>query len=179
MKNKKILIVIAIVCLALALGALSAALIIKKNTVSGQKTTTVSVSSATGEEYVAKENREDYKKISSYGIKGEPDSKVKAYFYNKAKSEFDSFTLYNFDLIKTYDSFRIYDLSTDASGYGKQNHLFAVYINGESAVIMYFDEYDSSEERADMLTDIIKKLDSDYEKLAAEAKAMPDENKLY
>ena len=127
-KKKKILIIILIACLVLAAGGITTAVLLHKKS-AGTDTATAAAQSTTasaqkkadevpGEEYVKEKNKEDYEKISSAGIKGDPDDRVKAYFYNKVKEASPEIQMQNFDLLKVYEGFRFYDTTgtTNADG---------------------------------------------------------------
>ena len=188
-KKKKILITVLILCLVLAAAGITTAVLLhKKSTDSGttaapaQSTTAAAKKtsgSSAGEEYVKEENREEYEKISSAGIKGDPDGKVKAYFYNKVKAATPEIKMKNFDLLKVYEGFRFYDTTGTTNADGTKSYLIAVYAENGKAVIVSYENYTTKEERADLLTGYIKELDSDYERFAKSAKALKGEAILY
>lgn len=188
-KKKKILIIILIACLVLAAGGITTAVLLhKKSAVSDTATAAAQSTTASaqkkagevpGEEYVKEENKEDYEKISSAGIKGDPDDRVKAYFYNKVKEASPEIQMQNFDLLKVYEGFRFYDTTGTTNADGTKNYLLAVYAENGKAVIVSYEDYDTKEERADLLTGYIKELDHDYERFAKSAKALKGEAILY
>ena len=187
-KKKKILIIILIACLVLAAGGITTAVLLHKKsadngtTAAAQSTTASAQKKAgevPGEEYVKEENKEDYEKISSAGIKGDPDDRVKAYFYNKVKEASPEIQMQNFDLLKVYEGFRFYDTTGTTNADGTKNYLLAVYAENGKAVIVSYEDYDTKEERADLLTGYIKELDHDYERFAKSAKTIDGEAILY
>ena len=183
-KKKKTLIACLIVCCVIAIGALSAAIILKHSSASPAHTTVQTDIATTkgnvaGEEYVKDENRKEYEAVSSSNIKGDPDAKIKAVFYNKVKEASPDLVLESFDLIKTYDAFRFYDTTGTTKAEGKQNYLLVIYAENGIAKIAYYETYDTTEQRADLLTGYIKELDSDYERFALEAKKLDGEYVLY
>lgn len=187
-KKKKILIIILIVCLVLAAGGITTAVLLRKKsadngtTAAAQSTTAATAQKSgmsIGEEYVKEEYKEDYKNISSSGIKGDPDGKVKAYFYNKVKAATPEIKMKNFDLLKVYEGFRFYDTTGTTNADGTKSYLIAVYAENGKAVIVSYEDYTTKEERADLLTGYIKELDSDYERFAKSAKALKGEQILY
>ncbi|MBE6818783.1 MAG: hypothetical protein E7517_06480, partial [Ruminococcaceae bacterium] len=128
-KKQKILIVALIIAIILAIGCLVTALVLKHHnagatttaasvTAQNGESTTVSEEDAAGIEYVKEPYKPAYKKIASTGIKGDPDAKIKAYFFNTAKAASPELEMKNFDLLKVYEGFRIYDTTgtTDAAG---------------------------------------------------------------
>ncbi|MBQ6380005.1 MAG: hypothetical protein IJJ41_00190 [Clostridia bacterium] len=196
-KKKKILIIALVVCLVLAAGSITAALLMKNRSKqattstassanasqadkdTNASSTTVSQEDAKGIEYVKDAYKEEYQSIASSGIKGEPDSKVKACFFNKAKEASPELKMKNFDLLKVYEGFRIYDTTGTTNAEGTQHFLLLVYCESGKAVIVHYEEYAETEERAKLLTDYIQEFDKDYERYAKQAKSLDGEYILY
>ncbi|MBQ3432038.1 MAG: hypothetical protein IJG23_04555 [Clostridia bacterium] len=187
-KKKKILIIILIVCLVLAAGGITTAVLLRKK--SADNGTTAAVQSTTaataqksgksiGEEYVKEEYKEDYKNISSSGIKGDPDGKVKANFYNLAKAASPELQMKNFDLLKVYEGFRFYDTTGTTDADGTKSYIVVVYVENGKAVIVEYNTYENTDERANLLTSYIQQMDKEYEQIAARVKAKEDAIVLY
>lgn len=193
-KKKKILIGVLIACVVIAAGCIIAAIVIKSghnNTPSAttgastaaQAGETTAKQAATGDakgiEYVKDAYKEDYKTVSSSGIKGEPDAKIKATFYNLAKDASPELVMENFDLIKVYEGFRIYDTTGTTDAQGKQSALLLIYAESGKATMVNCEEYKTTQERADRLTEYIEEFDKNYERHAAYAKSLEGERVLY
>ena len=187
-KKKKTLIIVLVVCFAVAAGALTGALLLKRSAPAAdskpanQSTAASSggaQTSAAGEEYVDDAHKEEYEKISSTNIKGEPDTKIKATFFEKVKKATPDAEVESFDLLKTYDAFRIYDTVGTTKENGKENFVLLVYTEKDSAKMVWYEVYKTAEERAEILTNAIKELDADYERLVVECKKLDNEYILY
>ncbi|MBR2590839.1 MAG: hypothetical protein IKE65_07940 [Clostridia bacterium] len=192
-KKKKLLIIILIVCLVLAAAGITTAVLLHKKSAStaedkipasvsadaGTEDAQSAAEEVPGEKYVKKELRKEYRTVNSSGIKGEPDAKIKAYFYNLTKAASPDLQLANFDLLKTYEGFRFYDTTGTTEADGTKSFLLVVYVENGKAVIAHYEEYANTDERADILTEYIKQLDSDYERYAKFAKSIEGDHVLY
>ena len=191
-KKKKVLIIALIICLIAAVASLSTVLILKNKTASsGGKTTLSADAGSTDEsqgavkseaELVPEEYKKEYEDITSYGIKANPDLQVRAALFAYAKEIDGSVKFIEFDLLKTYDAFRIYDItyySDNVEGDGKASAILPVYMDGGSALALEGKYYSTAEEKADYLTAYIQKLDSDYEKIVSEFKKSGEYLKLF
>lgn len=186
-KKKKILIIVLSLCLALAAACVIVAVLLHQKSAppSDAQETAATTAAATvsgeapGEQYVKEENKKDYEAISSHGIKGDPDDKVKAYFYNMVKAASPEIAMKNFDLLKVYEGFRFYDTTGTTKAEGTQNFLLVVYAENGKAVLTHYEEYKDAQERADLLTEYIRDLDKNYERYAKYAKSLDGERILY
>ncbi|MBR0413851.1 MAG: hypothetical protein IJI67_02120 [Clostridia bacterium] len=190
-KKQKILIIVLIVAIVLAIGCLVTALVLKRHNAGAATTTGASVTAESGEattvadedaagiEYVKEPYKSDYRKIASTGIKGEPDAKIKANFYNKTRDASPELQLKNFDLLKVYEGFRIYDTTGTTDAAGTKSYLLIVYAESGKAIMVNYEEYNSTDERAKLLTEYIEELDKNYERHAKYAKSLEGEHILY
>lgn len=180
-KNKK-LCIIGIICIVLAIGGIATAILLHKKSDSDtpQTTQTTSQSSpAAGEEYLENASyKEEYEKVSSYGIDKEPDTKIKASMFNRVKNSEQNTTLSTFNLLKVYEAFRFYDMGLQKDNQN-ESYILVVYTEGDRAIIFSYIPYKNAEERADQLTKCIQDLDNKYEEIAANAYKLDSSYILY
>lgn len=163
--KKKTAVIIAVVCFAIALGCGITAAVLKTQKSAAPDGTNISGISR------------EWKKASS-NFKGAPDTTVKAAFIRKLKKESPKTVLTEFDILKVYSDFRIYDVQVKESG-KVQKYIMVLYIKDSKATAFFVEEYSDSAERADKLTSYIKGLDKDYEKYAKQAQAITDESSIF
>ena len=186
-KKKKKLIIALVICLIAAIASLSAVLVLKNRTSSTgsifsifSKTDTAPANSE--EALVPRKYKKQYEKITSHGIEANPDLQVRAAVFAYMKEHDRSLKMIEFNLLKTYDAFRIYDMSYYSKNYnGDQmaHVLLPVYMEGDSALALKAQFYSTADERADTLTAFIQQLDSDYEKTVSDLKTSGEYLKLF
>ena len=189
-KKQKVLLIALIVAIVLAVACVVTAIVLKHHNPGGNTTTasvteengeptTVSDEEAAGIEYVKEPYKPDYKKIASTGIKGDPDAKIKAYFFNMAKEASPELQMKNFDLLKVYEGFRIYDTTGTTDADGTKSYLLLVYAKSGETIIVNYEAYNGSDERAELLTEYIEEFDKNYERHAKYAKSLEGDHILY
>ena len=156
-KKKTIIIALAAFCLVAAIACAVGAAVVKKAS-GGTDATSLTFSTLPDGTKIS-EIKDDYAKVKSASVKGAPDTFVKAAYIKKVDSN-----IKQFNLIKTYDAFRIYD-AVSADG-GK---IITVCANSDKAVIAFSGTYKTNAERANYITRAIEKLDKNYELLLKQA----------
>lgn len=166
-KKKKFLIAAAALLLAAAIACAVGAGLIKKS--QSGKLPFAALPDGTSVSGI----EEEYLDLKSASVKTAPDTYIKAAYLIKVAKPGE---LKAFNLIKTYDAFRLYDASSATGG-----KILCVYAQGDRAVIVSHSSYKTSDDRAKLITNAIKKLDSNYELLLKRAKAdnIKEENILY
>ena len=165
MKKRRVLIVSLIVCFSLAVACVIGAVIIKNSSEPKDKFSAIWD--------FAEKNKKEYANISSYSLRTDADKLIKAGYFKFLKENSPDCVLESFDLLKAYDSFRVFDVSQSENG-KDEKFLLLVYANDESAYIYEKAGYSDYSERADKLTSFIKSLDSSYPEMTAKAKLKTD-----
>lgn len=167
-KKKKTLIIALVVCLVVAIACAIGAIVIKKTATPatpGAKLGFVTLPDGSNVTNI----KRDYKKSSSSSIKGAPDIYVKAALLKKVHDNSnEKVEMTKFELVKTYDAFRIYDIEATSGG-DNVKLILCVYVDDNKAIIGMNDEYKTSSERADLITKYIKYFDDHYEELVKNA----------
>lgn len=170
-KKKKALIIALAACLVVAIACAIGAVVIKKTSAPakpGAKLEFVTLPDGTNVTKIKKE----YEKLESSSVKGAPDTYIKAAFLKKvrdaAEKDGNDVKIVKFELIKTYDAFRMYDVE-GISGKDDVKTIICIYSDNNRAIIGMSDEYKTSSERADLITKFIKYLDDHYEELVKNA----------
>ncbi len=166
-KKKGIIIALAAFCLAAAIACAVGAVIVKKGADSAktfQFTTLPDGTDISDIEGV-------YNSVKSASVKGAPDTFIKAAYIKKVDSGISEF-----NLIKTYDAFRLYDVVSDDAGV-----ILCVYSGGDKAIITSRDAYKTAKQRAKLISGAIERLDKNYEMLLKQANMdnVKPENILY
>ena len=160
MKDKKKTLIIALTafCLAAAIACAVGAVVVKKAS-GGERINNLNFSTLPDGTKI-NDIEDIYISVKSASIKGTPDTFIKAAYIKKVDRN-----IKQFNLIKTYDAFRIYDVvSTDG---GK---ILTVCADSDRAIIASSLAYKTSAERASLISSAIEKLDKNYELLLKQAK---------
>lgn len=165
--RKKVLIVSLIVCFSLAIGCTIGAVLLKSGSEPKDKFSRIW-------DY-AQKHKKEFEGISSYSLKTEKDRLIKAGYFKYTKENSPDCVLESFELLKAYDSFKIFDITASENA-NAQKYLILVYADSENAYIYEKSVYSDYSERADKLTSFIKRLDSSFGEMTAKAKL---KQKLY
>ena len=175
MKQKKILLILAVAFLVAALVLAVTAVVIRRNSrqLPGEQT---SIAYQDVHIKINKAYRKQYEAVSSYNIAGIPDENIKKAVFNRFIDKTQ--TLVRFDLLKTYGAFRIFDAQTQTAG-NQEKCLLVVYAQGDKAVLFQTLAYQTTAQRADALTKQIEAFDKDYTKLVKAASGLDKSLQLY
>lgn len=166
-KKKGVIIALAAVCLAAAIACAIGAAVVKKNADSMGNFQFTTLPDGTD----ISDIEDVYNSVKSASVKGAPDTFIKAAYIKKVDSEIEKF-----NLVKTYDAFRLYDV-TNADG----GLILCVYSGNDKALITSSEAYKTADERATLISHAIERLDKNYETLLklANLDKIPPENILY
>ena len=159
--KKRVLIISLIVCFSLAIGCTVGAVMLKKASEPQDKFSAIWS--------FAEKHKKEFESISSFSLKTDTDKLIKAGYFKFLKELSPDCVLETFDLLKAYDSFRIFDVTVSENG-SAEKYLILVYADSENAFIYEKAVYSDYSERADKLTSFIKRLDSSYPEMKAKAK---------
>lgn len=160
--KKKLIVILLIACALIGIGCGITAVVIKSQNVTAPDGTNLSGIQS------------EWKKVESANITSAPDTTIKADLLRQFKESDTKAEVLKFNRLKVYSDFRIYDLKIDTGK--EENYLLVCYINGKKAIIFFNEQYDTSSDRAKLLSGYIEEFDKSYEKYAKQAQAITDES---